>query len=139
MTTGVGKIDGAVSDLMRRAFAILLVTVFGLPLIAPALVSVSNDAPLPACCRRDGKHHCAMAVEVGNIPSGARVISERCPYCPFSATPLLQPHPFATVSSPAVVGGVQGVAAVVRAAEAGYRISADRNHHKRGPPAALAL
>jgi hypothetical protein len=94
---------------------------------------------LPACCRRDGKHHCALDIQVGNIPSGAHVVSSKCPYAPCAATPLLQPHLFAGVSLPAVAGPATGTAAVIRAAEAGYRISADRTRHKRGPPQLLAL
>ncbi|HEY1498013.1 MAG TPA: hypothetical protein VGF88_00410 [Acidobacteriaceae bacterium] len=124
---------------MRRAFAIALVLAFSLPLIAPALASGPDESQLPACCRRDGKHHCALTVEVGNIPSGAHVVSSKCPYSPCPATPLLQPHLFAGVSLPAVAGPTAGTAAVIRAAEAGYRISADRARHKRGPPELLAL
>jgi len=124
---------------MRRALAALLVTVFSFPLIAPAFASGADESQLPACCRRDGKHHCAMQLEVGNIPAQSRVISEKCPYSPFAGSPLLQPHAFAAVRPPAVAGPAQGAAAIIRAAEAGYRISADRTRHKRGPPPTLAL
>jgi hypothetical protein len=124
---------------MRRAFAIALVLVFSLPLIAPALASSPDDSQLPACCRRDGKHHCALNIQVGNIPSTAHVVSSRCPYSPCALTPLLQPHLFAGVNVPTVAGPSAGTAAVIRAAEAGYRISADRTRHKRGPPQFLAL
>lgn len=45
---------------MRRGFSILLVLVFAFgPL--QALLGASDDARLPACCRRHGVHHCAMA------------------------------------------------------------------------------
>ena len=124
---------------MRRAFAIALVLVFSLPLIAPAFASAPDESQLPACCRRDGKHHCALGVQVGNIPSSAHVVSSKCPYSPCAATPLVQPHLFAGVSVPTVAGLSAGAAAAVRAAEAGYRISADRTRHKRGPPQLLAL
>jgi hypothetical protein len=124
---------------MRRAFAIALVLVFSLPLIAPGFASAPGESQLPACCRRAGRHHCALAMEMGNIPSSAHVVSEKCPYSPCAATPLLQPHLFAGVSVPAVAGPATGTAAVVRAAEAGYRVSADRTRHKRGPPQFLAL
>lgn len=117
----------------------LLVLVFSLPLIAPALASVPDQSRLPACCRRDGKHHCAMQMEVGNIPSGSHVLAEKCPFLTLGHTPLLQPHAFPAVSSLAAAGPVADPAAVVAAAEAGYRIAADRARHKRGPPQQLAL
>jgi hypothetical protein len=44
---------------MRRAFSILFVLLFGLGPLAAAFDG--DDASLPACCRRDGKHHCVMA------------------------------------------------------------------------------
>ncbi|MFP5226776.1 MAG: hypothetical protein ACLGXA_04055 [Acidobacteriota bacterium] len=123
---------------MRRALAVLLVTVFSLPLIAPAFASPPGDAQLPACCRRGGKHHCAMSMELQNIPSRFHVVSERCPYAPFGHAPFLVAHALATKTA-AAASNAPGPAAVVRAAEAGYRISADRARHKRGPPAVLPL
>jgi len=124
---------------MRRAFAVTLVLVFSLPLIAPLLTSTPDDSQLPACCRRNGRHHCAMSMQMGNVPSRFRVVTERCPYSPFAHTPLLQPHPFISVSAPAASRQAVGPAAIVGAAEAGYRVSADRARHKRGPPGLLAL
>ena len=124
---------------MRRAFAVMLVLGFSLPLIAPALASAPAESQLPACCRRNGKHHCAMSMQMGNIPSSFRVVSEKCPYSPFAHTPLLQPQPFSSVNAPAASRPAAGPATIVRAAEAGYRISADRARHTRGPPRLLAL
>lgn len=122
---------------MRRAFAAVLVLVFSFPLIAPALASVPGDAQLPACCRRGGKHHCAMSM--GNMPSRYRVVQETCPFCPLAHPPVVMPHWFAPLPELRAAGLAAGTAAVVRAAEAGYRISADRTRHKRGPPESLVL
>lgn len=48
---------------MRRVFSILLVLFFAFgPL--QGLLEASDDARLPACCRRHGAHHCAMADQV---------------------------------------------------------------------------
>ncbi|MGB9030480.1 MAG: hypothetical protein WCC27_10205 [Acidobacteriaceae bacterium] len=124
---------------MRRAFAAALVLIFSLPLIAPLLASTPDESQLPACCRRNGKHHCAMSMQMGNIPSRFRVVSEKCPYSPFAHSPLLRPHPYTSVSAPAASRQTAGPAAIVGAAEAGYRISADRARHKRGPPRLLTL
>lgn len=124
---------------MRRTFATLLVMVFSLPLLAPLFAATPGEAQLPACCRRDGKHHCAMDVQVGNIPARSAVISETCPYAPFAHIPLLQPHAYALVRPAAAFGAVAGPAAAIGAAEAGYRVSADRTRQKRGPPREFSL
>jgi hypothetical protein len=124
---------------MRRALAMLLMLLFSAPLIAPAFASAPDESQLPACCRRAGKHHCAMNMEMGNIPSSSHVLSEKCPFSPYAHTPFVQPHAFAATHVPAAAGPAAAPAAVVAAAEAGYRISADRARHKRGPPQPLAL
>lgn len=48
---------------MRRGFSILLILFFGLGPLA-ATLEASDDAGLPACCRRNGAHHCAMSMEM---------------------------------------------------------------------------
>jgi hypothetical protein len=124
---------------MRRALAMLLLTLFSLPLIAPAFASSPDDSQLPACCRRGGKHHCAMGMEMGGIPSRFHVVSEKCPYSPFGHAPFVVPHPLAAPAVAAAAVDMPGPVAVIRAAEAGYRISSDRTRHKRGPPQTLAV
>lgn len=123
---------------MRRVCASLLMLIFSLPLIAPALASTPDDSQLPACCRRGGKHHCAAALEV-KVPLRYRVVQETCPLSPFANTPLLQPHAFALMNRLTADGFATGPAVPVRAADAGYRISADRTRHKRGPPRRVTL
>src|SRR6266851_4873671 len=91
---------------IRGAFAWLLPALFSFSLIAPALFADSAPS-VPACCRRDGKHHCAMTSEPGEAsPSTAPAISalqRRCPDFPKggavapSAKTVLQ-------KSPAVIG-----------------------------------
>lgn len=127
-------------DLMRRAPAALLLLVFSFPLIAPLFASGPDESQLPACCRRNGKHHCAMAMAgmgLVNVPSGYVVVSEKCPYSPFTHAPLMLPHVFFRQSA-AAINSSACLAGIVREAEAGYRISADRTRPKRGPPATLA-
>jgi hypothetical protein len=124
---------------VRRAFGILLLLLFSLPLIAPALASAPDDAQLPACCRRDGKHHCAMNMESGSIPSSFHVVSARCPYSPFTHGPLMPQHAFA---APADSGFTslppepEPSSAKLKPATASPPIAA---RHKRGPPQKLAL
>lgn len=127
-------------NLMRRAPAALLLLVFSFPLIAPLFASGPDESQLPACCRRDGKHHCAMAMggmELANVPSRYIVVSEKCPCCPFTHAQLMLPHVYFRAAA-AVVGSSACRVDIIREAEAGYRISADRARPKRGPPATLA-
>lgn len=120
---------------MRRALAIFLLAGFGLPLLAPLFASGSSESSLPACCRRDGKHHCMMgAMMMGQAPSDERIVTERCPYAPFSGVALMLPHALAAAHRTALAAGAAGPAAIVGDALAGYRISADRTRQKRGPP-----
>jgi hypothetical protein len=120
---------------MRRALAIFLLVGFSFPLIAPLFASGPSESSLPACCRRDGKHHCMMAsMMMGAGPSSNETVSEKCPYAPFAGVALMLPHAFAPRGVSVLLGHAVTSAAVVRDAEAGYRISADRTRQKRGPP-----
>ncbi len=62
---------------MRRALATFLLSLLTIPAIVPVLLA--GDRSLPACCRRDGKHHCAMSDEA---PSGAGLKAVMCPLLP---------------------------------------------------------
>ena len=44
---------------MRRSFSIFLILMFGLGPLS-SLIDGSEDANLPACCRRQGAHRCVM-------------------------------------------------------------------------------
>src|SRR5882762_4471443 len=75
---------------MRRALASALLALFTIPLIVPALTAIS-DSNLPACCRRDGKHHCAMS-DAAESPSGptASAVQPKCPVYPkISTSPVV--------------------------------------------------
>lgn len=124
---------------MRRALAIFLMVGFSLPLIAPLFASAYAESSLPACCRRDGKHHCMMAEAMGQAPSRDRTVTEKCPYAPFAGVALMIPHAMAAAYHRVATAGPAGQAAIVGDALAGYRISADRTRLKRGPPSFLSL
>jgi hypothetical protein len=117
---------------MRRALAILVLCVLGLPLCASAL-GLGAQTQLPICCRRGGMHHCvemeAMDAASGKAPS----VRMTCPAFPRMAAQAQTgvwsfdgagPAAAMPVTQPAVVGQV----------EAGYRISFGRARQKRGPP-----
>jgi len=44
---------------MRRGFSVFLILMFGLGPLS-SLIDGSDDASLPACCRRHGAHRCAL-------------------------------------------------------------------------------
>ena len=126
---------------MRRVPAILLVFVFSFSLIAPALFA-DAESNLPACCRRDGKHHCGMTDrDMAETPSsGAAVdaLRAKCPFFPNGGAVLPQPGAaLLAACHPAGISIVSQIAAPAQA-EAGYRISLNRAHHKRGPPTLLS-
>lgn len=124
---------------MRRAPAALLLLLLSYPLIAPLFASGPDESQLPACCRRNGKHHCAMYMAMGlsYVPPRFVVVSEKCPYSPFTHAQLMLPHVFFRQAT-SIVDRPASLADIVSEAEAGYRISTDRARPKRGPPATLA-
>lgn len=117
----------------------LLLMAFSFPLIAPALAGTPDESSLPACCRRNGAHHCAMAGMAVAVPSQYRSVAAKCPCCPFGRVALMLPHVFATLSDTPSAALSAGPAILVRDIEAGYRVSADRTRQKRGPPTFLSL
>ena len=121
---------------LRRACAILLMAVFSISLMAPAL-SLEPEAKLPACCRRDGKHGCAMMKKSRSEQSSGPAVksSMRCDFYPTgnaipAAGKVIVPRPplhsFASAfSNPHAIAQT----------EAQYRESARRAWQVRGPPA----
>jgi hypothetical protein len=120
---------------MRRVPAILLVFLFSFPLIAPALFT-DGESNLPACCRRDGKHHCGMADMAQSPSSGAAIdaLRAKCPMFPSGGAVL--PHSGAVLLATTQPAGVSivGQLAAPAHAKAGYRTSSNHSHPKRGPP-----
>jgi hypothetical protein len=127
---------------LRRLVAMLLLAVFGLPLVLSSMaLGQGPEAGLPACCRRTGAHHCGMTMgermqRAAHANDDPQVQSPLtcCPYCPASVA--VQHHePF---SSPAELRTMlvvfQSQPAVVAQTESRWRIARDRSRHKRGPP-----
>jgi len=122
---------------MRRGFSTLLILVFGLMPLS-ALVPGSEDASLPACCRRHGAHHCAMNVAAMRAmmarDSGPGFTAPvTCPYYPGAATAFTTPPPALTVAmagtpTPALQ------AQVVPAAPAAPETCPSFAYAGRGPP-----
>jgi hypothetical protein len=126
--------------LLRRLLSILLLAVFSLPLVSPLFaLSMSEVTRLPACCRRDGKHHCmGMADQSNLIQRGTQLSApaEKCPYCP-SALAATHTDLLSLPTSDAVFASLVGHPTGVAQTESMRRISRDRSRQKRGPPSLL--
>jgi hypothetical protein len=116
---------------MRRVWATLLVVVFSFALIGPDALS-SAERNLPACCRSNGKHHCASAQpQTGS--SGPAFQAGRCRlFGGDLATPL--PPAAIAMPSPAVFGAHFSHPTPRPQTEALGRLAFDRAAQKRGPP-----
>jgi hypothetical protein len=88
---------------MQRGFSILLALWFGLMPLAPALQG-SDDANLPACCRRHGVHHCAMSDEA--VAHILAAISHQPAFTAPSHCPLYPRHGHATTQTNQAIGAM---------------------------------
>ncbi|MGA9586815.1 MAG: hypothetical protein WBQ95_15880 [Terracidiphilus sp.] len=127
---------------MRRFLASMMLSLIGSFQVAPLLAfSFSNpEANLPACCRRNGPHHCAMTGNAErSLGSGskAHTIYERCPFYPRAAA--VPAFPFHAAPSPSRSNFAQIASHPANhpQIDALYRLSLDRSRQKRGPPGIL--
>lgn len=121
---------------MRRTSAMLLVALFSFSLIGPAVFAPNRDSKLPACCRRNGKHHCAtMATESS---SGPAVQAARCPLLPtVEGVPANRTVALASIYLGGFEPFVSRKASAPRT-ESLCHSSYSRAGQKRGPPTFLA-
>ncbi len=114
---------------------------FSLPVILPALaLGQDPESNLPACCRRNGAHHCMMSArQMQVLQDGHHVstIQSKCPLYPAAPITLHQQNLSINTAESALLDAPDSlplktaqIAAWACAAEAGAR-------HKRGPPAIL--
>jgi hypothetical protein len=126
---------------MRRLLSIFLVLFFSLGPLA-ATLEASDDARLPACCRRHGAHHCAMTTRttatMAQSTSNETIVTapSTCPAFPGNtAARTTAPHALtaAAVGLPALIAQTHAPAA----ARAAARISQIRTRSGRAPPASI--
>ena len=130
---------------MRRLISISLLLFFLMPIASPLFAANPAEANLPACCRRNGKHHCMMALAMrspSSPPSSRKPalrpanLQEKCPFAPFlTQAPA---HLIFTSDEPQAIfyAGIVSHPACHAQTEARLRISFDRSRQKRGPPQA---
>jgi len=128
---------------LQKLLAMLMLVLFGGFYAAPLVQGRSSDpeSTLPACCRRHGRHQCAMMDQAMKSTSsgGSQIGStpQHCPFYPHSTTaPVVRSHAGLAPSS-AFFANVLSHPAVQPQTRAVYRLSLDRSRQKRGPPLVL--
>ena len=128
---------------MRRILSICLLLVLGL---GPAMAAVpvdtltlawaahGDESVLPACCRRNGAHHCAMGLHESGATNGVATISATgcCPCWPHALASSTTP--FATLASETHSFPVAVEHQSPHQARIAAGISERRSWPKRGPP-----
>jgi len=125
---------------MRRWFSIFLILFFGLGPLS-ALADGTEDASLPACCRRHGAHHCAMSAQKMAVkaslsadPTPELSVPSTCPLYHGPALYMLMPaHALAAVPASLRAEFALAPAPAVERVAAFSRPT--RAHAVRGPPA----
>lgn len=124
---------------MRRGFSIFLIMLFALGPLS-VMVNGTDDAGLPACCRRHGAHHCAMALQMAATaqiadPRPSFTAPVTCPEYPGPVLAILMPaHAILTAAAGRRVQEVRGFAPVSSLLFVHARPGFTRAG--RGPPAA---
>jgi len=75
---------------VRKLISILLLAAFALPFLsALSALGETPESRLPACCRRNGAHHCMMSAEqMAQLEQGRHftTIHSKCPLFPRAIT-----------------------------------------------------
>jgi len=119
---------------VRRTTGVLLLLLLTSPLVTP-LFAGNPRADLPACCRRNGKHHCAEQMRMP--PSeGAQFASAgmKCPMFPVGLATLGHSPQILSTTSQYFYGAIVSHPAIHAQAEISYRVCWSRSQQKRGPP-----
>jgi len=117
---------------MRHAITSLLVLLLSFPLVAPVAFAHSA-ADLPACCRRNGAHHCSME---GAQPSTGQTVSARCGLYPRAQSiPALGSALF--VAPQYTAKRYSSELAAIAPTQAAARMALLGSPRKRGPPSLL--
>jgi hypothetical protein len=101
-----------------------------------------DESRLPACCRRNGKHHCAMGSEASQTAdsSGETTFSanDSCPFMPHALTSTA-PSVAAIAASAAKSSALPSLLRVEHGVVTAAQMSDRRSWPKRGPPSSQIL
>jgi hypothetical protein len=121
---------------MRRTAAAAMVVSFLVAVLLP-LLAVADVPSLPACCRRDGAHHCAMMAKMAHAGAttapALRTVLKLCPFRSALAAGGTQLKWYIPAALPLALSRK---AQPLEERKARARIAAVeiRAHPKRGPP-----
>jgi hypothetical protein len=115
--------------MVSKAITVALVLVFACEVVSPTLFAGAGSTS-PACCRRDGKHHC---ITQSATAEGLVLNTVRCQYFPKNATAAGGQYRVPPPSRQ-VTAAVFNHPAAKAQPEAYCRISLIRGSQKRGPP-----
>jgi hypothetical protein len=130
------RVPRVYNQVLRRAYAVMLLVAFSFSLIAP-LLSAEPESRLPACCRRDGKHACGMTKSEAPSPvHGLAVKSTKttCPQFPSGKGTQALAKTHVSPQSHAAPIRVVNPDVIAVQMEVRYRIAFSRAWQKRGPP-----
>ena len=125
---------------VRRVLSFTLLLLFSLPLISPVLaLTASSDANLPACCRRNGAHHCTSMTrqtDPAEVGINLSAIPQHCPAYPAVVTSAR--HGDLSFQAAALIfAGIISHPTVKAQTQARARVALDISRQKRGPPTDL--
>jgi hypothetical protein len=135
---------------MRRILSILLLLVLGLGPVGAADALGSglrsgwtgkvDESRVPACCRRNGKHHCSMSAEQFADLSGETTVAAResCPCMP-QALASTAPQLSALAKNTAAAFGFPTQFHAPRTVTSVAHSGDSRDWPRRGPPASQTL
>jgi hypothetical protein len=95
----------------RRTLALLLIALFSVSLLTP-LFAADARQHLPACCLRDGEHHCSMSSQGGVDHDHGPALQARCSQYRGAASFFSGPQN-ATLAAPAGLQALQPCSANV--------------------------
>ncbi len=119
------QLNGRILLLMRRTAANLLLVLMFAGLALPLLLAHESGVPA-ACCRRGGKHHCAMLPQ----DDGFRAVMPTCPYRHFTALTSHSTFPSGVTALSVDLASENSIALV----PPDLSSRAAGNAQKRGPP-----
>jgi hypothetical protein len=125
---------------VRRVLSFTLLLLFSLPLISPVLaLTASSDANLPACCRRNGAHHCTRVTPPADSSDAGINLSAIPQHCPgYPAVVTSARHGDLCFHAAALIfAGIISHPTVKPQTQARARVALDISRQKRGPPTDL--
>jgi hypothetical protein len=129
---------------LGKLLAITLLALLGQPFVRPFLAwNATDKASLPACCRRNGKHHCILSLAERLQPTSREpqfhAPPEECPYRQRTTALPIRGRTLVSLVGQAIFADLTSQRAAVAQTESKLRISHSRSRQKRGPSTAFFL